>query len=132
METKRPYAYIYLITNLLNNKIYVGKKQLNFYKKVALSKKEKLLPENKRKRYKIIVTDGGWEKYYGSSQELKEDIKKYGIDNFKKEILQEVYSKSEASYWEGYWQFHFKVLEIDSYNKWISLKVYKNNLCSQL
>lgn len=124
---KKPYAYIYLITNLLTGKIYVGKKQLNFYRKKRLTKKEKLLPENKRKVFKIIETDGGWTNYFGSSTELSADIKKLGIQNFKKEILQEVFSKTEATYWEGYWQYKFKVLEIDSYNKWISIKVYKNN-----
>ena len=55
------YYYIYQITNLINNKIYVGKHKSNS------------LPE-----------ENG---YYGSGKLIQLAIKKYGIDNFKKEII---------------------------------------------
>lgn len=125
---RQPFAYIYLITNLIDNRIYVGKKQINFTKKKKLSKKAKQLPENKGKRVTKIITDGGYDKYWGSSAELKADIAKHGLENFKKEILQEVYSKSEATYFELKWQIQLKVLEIDSYNHWIKATVYRKHL----
>lgn len=123
------FAYIYKITNLLDGRIYVGKKQINFTKKKKLSKKAKKLPENKGKRISISRVDGGWGKYWGTCNELKEDIKKLGIHNFKKEILQTVYNRSQATYFEMYWQIHLNVLTTtSSYNSWIKATVYKNRL----
>lgn len=55
------FFYVYQITNLINNKIYVGK----------------------HKSIKHPDSNG----YYGSGKQINAAIKKYGIDNFKKEIL---------------------------------------------
>jgi PIN domain nuclease of toxin-antitoxin system len=123
-----PHSYIYLITNLLDGRIYVGKKQINFTVKKKLSKRAKKLPENKRKRVIRVSVDGGWETYWGSCRELKEDIEKLGLHNFKKEILQTVHSKSQASYYELWWQVKLEVLTTPSYNGWIKATVYKNKL----
>lgn len=131
MESSTPFAYIYLITNLLDGRIYVGKKQINFTKKKKLSKKAKKLPENKGKRVTTISVDGGWEKYWGSSKELSEDIARLGVENFKKEILQTVYNKSQATYYEMVWQIRLEVLTKNSYNGWIKATVYKNKLLNQ-
>lgn len=128
---KEPFAYIYKITNLLDGRIYIGKKQINFTKKKRLSKKAKKLPENKGKRVSKVSIDGGWEKYWGSCNELKEDIQKLGIHNFKKEILQTVYNKSQASYYEVWWQIKLNVLTDNSYNSWIKVTVYKNRLLNE-
>ncbi len=126
--TQIPFAYIYLITNLQDGRIYVGKKQINFLQKKKLSKKAKKLPENKGKRVTRVSVDGGWDKYFGSCKELTADIKKLGVENFKKEILQTVYNKSQATYFEIVWQIRLEVLTKNSYNGWISAKVYKNKL----
>ncbi len=125
---QEPFAYIYLITNLIDGRIYVGKKQINFTKKKKLSKKAKKLPENKGKRISKVSVDGGWDKYWGSCQELKEDIKKLGLHNFKKDILQTVYNKSEASYYELVWQIRLEVLLKNSYNGWVKATVYRKHL----
>ncbi|MCL5459822.1 hypothetical protein M3M33_14395, partial [Loigolactobacillus coryniformis] len=62
------------------------------------------------------------------SKELLEDIKTYGKEYFKREIICFCKSKAELTYFESYWQFMERVLLIDSYNKWISCKVYKHLL----
>lgn len=64
---------IYKITNILNNKIYVGK-----------DKRNKLL-------------------YFGSGKLINYAIKKYGKHNFKKEILQECQTLKELNESEIYW-----------------------------
>ena len=44
------YGFTYIIKDILNNKIYVGKKAFTYKSKKTLSKKAKKLPENKGKR----------------------------------------------------------------------------------
>lgn len=68
------FGFVYLITNTLNGKKYIGRKNLYFYRK----------PRGKKKKVK---QESDWMKYYGSSDELKEDIKIYGKNIFKREIL---------------------------------------------
>lgn len=126
-----PFAYIYLISNLIDGRIYVGKKQLSFSKKKKLSKKAKKLPENKGKRVTRVLVDGGWETYWGSCKELTEDIKKLGQHNFTKVILQTVYNKAQASYYELVWQIKLEVLTTPSYNGWLKATVYKNRLLNK-
>ena len=122
------FGYIYLITNILTNKFYVGKKQLSSNRKAKLTKKEKLLPENKRKRFKRVIKETDWLTYWGSSDELKQDIEKLGIENFKREILCFCSTKMNLSYYEVHYQFKYDVLFKDSYNKNILGKFYKGKI----
>lgn len=122
------FGYIYLITNVLTNKFYVGKKQLSSNRKAKLTKKEKLLPENKRKRFKRVIKETDWLTYWGSSEELKQDIEKFGIGNFKREILCFSSTKMNLSYYEVHYQFKYDVLFKDSYNKNILGKFYKGKI----
>lgn len=73
-DIKDYFGFVYLITNTLNGKKYIGRKNLYFYRK----------PRGKKKKVK---QESDWMKYYGSSDELKEDIKIYGKNIFKREIL---------------------------------------------
>lgn len=63
------YYMIYKITNLINNKIYIGKHKTS------------------------DLNDG----YMGSGVYIKRAIKKYGIENFKKEILYTCVSEEEMN-----------------------------------
>jgi len=122
------YGYTYLITDLKNDKIYVGKKAFLHKSKSKLSKKAKLLPENKGKRVIRGTKDSGWKKYFGSSKELQTQVKLLGEKNFKREILEFATSKSDLALKEIEAQVKYNVLRINSYNLWIGGKVYKRFL----
>lgn len=120
-------GYIYLITNLLDKRIYVGKKQFAILKKTRVSKRTRK-KTGTRKRVNFQKVDSQWLDYWSSSIELQEDVKKLGEENFKREILTLCKSKAELSYSEGYYQYKYDVLHKPSYNKWIFVRVRKANL----
>jgi hypothetical protein len=91
MET---FYYIYKITNNINNKKYIG-------------------------RRKFIGNDIKSDKYIGSGKLLSFAIKKYGIENFSKEILHICKNKNEMYLMEEYY--------IDKYDAVFSKEFY--NLC---
>ena len=124
-------GFIYKITNRgLNkdhDKFYIGKKALEHHRKTKITKKEKLTTGT-RKKSKRISKDSGWLDYYGSSLELKADIKKYGVKNFKREILTFCTSKKELSYRELEMQVKLDVLVENSYNGNVAGKFYRKDL----
>ena len=112
-------GFVYIIKNLQTNKKYIGKKLLKF-------KKTKII-KGKKKKYTV---DSDWRDYWGSNDELKEDVKVYGELNFRKEILRFCKTKGELSYWEAKYQFEFDVLlkPKEFYNGWIFVKVRRVHL----
>ncbi len=108
--------------------IYVGKKAFTHSKRVKLSKRAKLLPANKGKKILKSTTDSGWKDYYGSSADLTAFIAEVGKENFTREILTFTGSKTENTYEELKAQIEYRVLEVPSFNKWISGKVYRHQL----
>lgn len=121
------YGFTYIITDK-DNKIYVGKKALLHKSKTKLSKKAKLLPENKGKRIIRGTKDSGWKKYFGSSKELQTQVKLLGEKNFKREILEFATSKSDLALKEIEAQVKYNVLRINSYNLWIACRIYRKHL----
>lgn len=115
---ENPYGFIYEITNLLNNRKYIGKKQMITIKKMPP------LKGKKNKRHKIVETD--WKSYTGSSNELNEDIQKNGKDKFKFKIIKFCNSKSELAYYETKLQFENDVLlKEEYYNGIINCRIGK-------
>jgi len=111
-------GFIYQITNLSNNRKYIGKKIFKFKKYKTVKGKRK-----------SVHLESDWKNYFGSNDELKTDVKLLGEDNFKREILRLCDSKSELSYFESKTIFLFGCLESDEwYNSWISTRINKRNL----
>ena len=124
-------GFVYIITNTLTDKKYIGKKLAKFskttYRTVKLKNGKK-----KRKRIKGKI-ESDWQEYYGSSPNLTEDINKLGKQNFKREILYLCKSKAECSYIEAREQFNRKVLESDEYyNGHIQVRVHGSHIKGKL
>ena len=87
-KLKKKYFYLYKITNKINGKYYIG------------------VHETKN------LDDG----YMGSGKVLHEDYKKYGIENFEKEIL-EYFHSSKEMYQKEYEVVNEEFLELEeTYN----------------
>lgn len=71
------YGYIYKITNLIDNKFYIGKHK--------------------------VKNDKFDEKYWGSGFHLKRAIKLYGKDNFNREVLEWCDSLETLNQRESFW-----------------------------
>jgi hypothetical protein len=116
-------GFVYIITNLTNQKKYIGKKLAKFAKiryKMHTQKNGKKV--KKKIRSKV---DSDWQQYYGSSDALTKDIEELGTDKFTREILFYCYNKSQLSYVEAREQFTHKVLESDEYyNGHIRVRVH--------
>ena len=95
-------GFVYLITNTTNNRKYIGKKSFWSRRK-----------QKKTGRRKTIESD--WKTYYGSCDELKEDVKLLGRDKFVREILYLCPHKKSMSYYETMEQFKRDVLMTDDY-----------------
>ena len=106
-------GFVYLITNKVTGRKYIGKKLAKFskttYKVVKLKNGNK-----KRKKIKSKI-DSDWQLYYGSNDQLNRDITELGSDNFTRERLFYCRSKAECSYVEAREQFNHRVLESDDY-----------------
>ena len=68
------FGYVYRITNIESGRQYIGRKY--FY--------QKRKPKGGKRR---ITSESDWKRYYGSSDELKQDIKQFGKDKFRREII---------------------------------------------
>lgn len=124
-------GYVYLITNTVTGKKYIGKKLSKFskttYKTVKLKNGNK-----KRKRIKSKI-ESDWQTYFGSNTQLNEDVKQLGTEKFTREILHYCKSKAECSYIEAKLQFEYRVLESDDYyNGHIQVRVHGSHIKSKI
>ncbi len=124
-------GFVYMITNITNDRKYIGKKLAKFSK--TTQKTVKLKNGNKKKKKIRTKVDSDWRDYYGSSPELTKDVELFGKDNFTREILYYCKSKSECSYIEAREQFSRRVLESqDWYNGHIQVRVHGSHIINKL
>jgi Putative endonuclease segE, GIY-YIG domain len=120
-------GFVYLITNTLTGRKYIGKKLAKFSK--TTYKTVKLKNGTKKKKKIRSKIDSDWQEYYGSSPNLTADINTLGKDKFTREILHYCKSKAETSYTEAREQFERKVLEsTDYYNNIIQIRVHGSHI----
>jgi len=124
-------GFVYLITNNISGRKYIGKKLAKFSKTTYRVVK---LKNGKKKRKKIKgKIDSDWQTYYGSSPELTKDVVTLGIEQFSREILYYCKSKSECSYIEAREQFARRVLEsTDYYNGHIQVRVHGSHIINKI
>ena len=116
-------GFVYIITNTVSGRMYVGKKLARFkttrYKMHTQKNGKKI-----RKKIRGAVASD-WQEYYGSSDQLNRDVALLGRDKFRREILYYCRSKAECNYIEAREQFARKVLESDQYyNGHIRVRVH--------
>jgi len=86
---EKEYNYVYLITNIINGKQYIGDHSAN-----------------------NLEID----KYFGSGQLIIKAIKKYGLENFKKEIIEYFSTKYESHIAQEKYIKKYNTLSPNGYN----------------
>ena len=81
------FGFVYLIENNLNGRKYIGRKYFWQFR----------TPKGKKRKVK---SESDWKNYYGSCPELKEDIIKFGRENFSRTILSLHKTKGKTNYEE--------------------------------
>jgi hypothetical protein len=112
-------GFVYLITNKLDGRLYVGKKLAKFSKTKTV--------KGKKKRFKV---DSDWKEYWGSSIDLSNDIELHGVENFTREILHFCKNKGSIGYLEAREQMDRRVLENPDkyYNRQIMCRIHTKHV----
>ena len=120
-------GFVYVITNNVTGRKYIGKKLAKFSK--TTYKTVKLKNGNKKRKKIRGKIESDWQTYYGSNEQLNQDVERLGAGNFTREILYYCRSKAECSYIEAREQFSRRVLESDDwYNGHIQVRVHGNHI----
>ena len=91
------FGFVYRITNLQSGKQYIGRKY--FW--------QKRKPKGGKRR---VTSESDWKRYYGSSDDLKRDIREIGKDYFRREILSLHMTLGQVNYEETKQLFLHNVL----------------------
>jgi hypothetical protein len=91
------FGFVYLIANKFNDRKYIGRKYFFSFR----------TPKGKKRKVK---SESDWKNYYGSCPELKEDIIKFGRENFSRTILSLHKTKGKTNFEETRQLFFHNVL----------------------
>lgn len=86
-DVRDNFGFVYLITNLSTQRQYIGRKYFWTFR----------TPKGKKRKVK---GESDWRKYYGSCDELKEDVKLLGKEMFRREILSLHLTKGKTNFAE--------------------------------
>ena len=112
------FGFVYVIEFLNTGQKYIGRKSFHTLRKD---------PKNKLK--KRVKKESNWKDYYSSSDILKNLVKEFGKDSFKREILLLCKSSGELNYSETKYLFKNDVLESDNWiNSNIIGRYYSENV----
>lgn len=114
-------AFVYIITNLEDNKRYIGKK---IFKSV---RRKKVKGKTRKKK---VEKESDWKTYYGSNLVLLADVDRLGRDKFEREIVKLCKTRGTANYHEAKLQMQHEVLENPDkfYNEWVMVKVHRSHI----
>lgn len=111
-------GFVYIITNLTNDRKYIGRK--------LFTKAKTTQVKGKKKKTRI---SSDWESYFGSNKTLLEEVATLGQENYKREILHLCKSLSACAYLETYEIFkNHALIGDDFYNEWVTCKISKRHL----
>lgn len=110
------FGFVYHIECIETSRCYIGRKYFWSFRK----------PKGKSRK---VRAESDWKKYYGSCPELKEDVKKYGKDKFKRTILSLHKTLGKTNYEETRQLFLNNVLT-ESLDSGIP-KYYNSNILSR-
>tara|TARA_B100000700_G_scaffold227586_1_gene251358 strand:+ start:3531 stop:4007 length:477 start_codon:yes stop_codon:yes gene_type:complete len=94
------FGYVYCITNLTTGRKYIGRKYFTSSRKPRGGKRK-------------VTSESDWKRYYGSSKQLTDDVKKLGRSIFRREILSLHRTKGWVNYEETRQLFLNNVLSED-------------------
>lgn len=115
-------GFVYMVTDKENNnKKYIGKKR---FWRIEVKP-----PLKGRKLKRRTKKPSDWEKYHGSSEEVKKLVEEFGGGRFEREILILCRTKGEMNYLEMKEQVDRNVLLSDDYyNEFIGGKIHSAHL----
>jgi len=118
-QTLSYVGFTYLIENLISNKKYVGKKLFRSLRKKKVKGK-----------YKRVMVQSDWRKYFSSCKELHDEVEAFGEGNFKREVLRLCKTKSELNYFELKTQMDLDVIlrPEEYYNSFVGTRVNRQCL----
>lgn len=121
-EFQKSIGFIYMITDSVSGRRYIGRKLLT---------KSHTRQKNKKKIKTRVESD--WKDYWSSSPELNLLIEENGTDRFTREILMFAETKGQLNYLEERLQYSLGVLESkDWINTNIRAKMFERNIIGKI